>query len=130
MKTIFALIMLAAITQAVRAESLCDIRPGVSIGLGVKVVEFASGNQVHSKMSMREATPDALHEEIVNLQDMGVCEEQIRAQKCFFRVDKVKSKIKSITLIRGNQRWSTWTLKDKKNAENFVKNMKRVGFCS
>lgn len=109
------------------AESLCDIRPGTSIG--IKVVEFATGNQIHSKMPMRQSEPDALLEEMISLQEMGVCEEKIIAQKCVLKFEKI-SKVNYITLIRGNSRWSSWKLKDKDKANSFVKNLKRVGFCS
>ncbi len=109
------------------AESPCDLRPGTSIG--VKVVEFATGNVIHSKMPMRESTADALLEEMINLQDMGVCEEKIIAQKCVLKFEK-QQKINFISLYRGANKWNTWNLKSKEHAQNFVKNLKRVGFCS
>lgn len=109
------------------AESPCDLRAGTSIG--VKVVEFATGNTVHSKMPMRESTAEALLEEMVNLQDMGVCEEKIIAQKCVLKFEK-QAKLNFISLYRGTNKWNTWNLKSKVEAQNFVKNLKRVGFCS
>lgn len=109
------------------AESPCDLRPGTSIG--VKVVVFATGNVIHSKMPMRESTADALLEEMINLQDMGVCEEKIVAQKCVLKFEK-QQKINFISLYRGTNKWNTWNLKSKEQAQNFVKNLKRVGFCS
>lgn len=109
------------------AESPCDLRPGTSIG--VKVVEFATGNTIHSKMPFRESTADALLEEMINLQDMGVCEEKIVAQKCVLKFEK-KAKLNFISLYRGPNKWNTWNLKSKIEAQNFVKNLKRVGFCS
>ena len=109
------------------AESPCDLRPGTAIG--VKVVEFATGNTIHSKMPFRESTADALLEEMINLQDMGVCEEKIVAQKCVLKFEK-KAKLNFISLYRGPNKWNTWNLKSKVEAQNFVKNLKRVGFCS
>lgn len=109
------------------AESLCDIRPGTSVG--IKVVEFATGNQIHSKIPMRQAEPDALLEEMISLQEMSICEEKIVAQKCILKFEKI-AKAKYITLYRGKNKWSTWGLKDKERANSFVKNLKRVGFCS
>ena len=126
MKFSFAAIMMLFMLTA-KAESLCDVRPGVSVG--VKVIEFATGNVIHSKMPFKETTPDALLEEMINLQDMGVCEEKIVAQKCSLKFEKVR-KSNFVTLLRGNTRWSTWNLAAKSRAEVFIKNLKRVGFCS
>lgn len=109
------------------AESRCDIRPGTS--LGIKVVEFATGNQIHSKMPMRQGEPDALLEEMISLQEMGVCEEKIISQKCILKFEKY-SKVNYITLYRGKSKWSSWQLKEKEKANSYVKNLKRVGFCS
>lgn len=120
--TIFFLISLKAF-----ADSPCDVRPGTSIG--IKVIEFASGNITHSKIPYRQSTPDALLEEMVNLQDMGICEEKILAQKCILKFEKI-SKVNYITLYRGKNKWNTWKLKGKDQAQNYVKNLKRVGFCS
>lgn len=109
------------------AEGPCDLRPGTSIG--IKVMEFATGNMVHSKMPFRESTADALLEEMINLQDMGVCEEKIISQKCILKFEK-REKLNFISLYRGNNRWNTWKLQSKDQAQNYVKNLKRVGFCS
>ena len=119
---LFMLFMLNA-----KAESLCDVRPGTSIG--VKVIEFASGNTIHSKMPFKETTPDALLEEMINLQDMGICTEKIVAQKCTLKFEK-HAKTNFVSLLRGNVKWSTWNLSAKNRAESFIKNLKRVGFCS
>lgn len=113
--------------NAAKAESLCDVRLGNSVGL--KVVEFASGNVIHSKMSLRDATADALYMEMINLQDEGVCEEKIIARRCVLRFEK-KAKKNFITLYRGTDRWVTWMVQSKSKAQNFIKSMKRVGFCS
>lgn len=119
--SLFMLISLKAF-----AESHCDLRSGTSIG--IKVVEFTTGNTIHSKMPMRESTADALLEEMINLQDMGVCEERIIAQKCVLKFEKL-AKLNFIALYRGPNKWNTWNLKSKVEAQNFVKNLKRVGFC-
>lgn len=109
------------------AETPCDVRPGTSVG--VKVVEFATGNTIHSKMPLRESSPEALLEEMINLQDMGICEEKIIAQKCILKFEKLK-KMNFITLYRGKSKWNTWGLKQKETAQSYVKNLKRLGFCS
>ncbi len=109
------------------AETPCDVRPGTSIG--IKVLEFASGNVIHSKMPLREGSPDALLEEMINLQDMGICEEKIVSQKCVLKFEKQK-KLNFVTLYRGQIRWNTWNLKQKDHAQNYVKNLKKLGFCS
>lgn len=104
-----------------KAESLCDVRPGTSVG--VKVIEFASGNVIHSKMPFKETTPDALLEEMINLQDMGVCEEKIVAQKCSLKFEKFKN-TNFVSLLRGNVKWSTWNLSAKSNAEKIHQELK------
>lgn len=114
-------------TLNARAESPCDVRPGVSIG--IKVVEFTTGNKVHSKMPMRQSTADAILEEMINLQDMGICEEKITSQKCILKFEKIRKR-NYISLFRGAHRWNSWTLKSKRQAQNYVINLKRLGFCS
>ena len=109
------------------AESACDIRPGVSVG--IKVVEFASGNVVHSKMPMRESNADSLLEEMISLQDMGICTEKIISQKCTLKFEKI-AKTNYISLYRGSYKWNTWHLKSKNTAQELVKNLKKTGFCS
>ncbi len=121
----FLLFMLFAIN--VQAESLCDIRPGTSSG--VRVVEFVTGHLIHSKMPLREGHADALLEEMRSLQDLSICSEKIVAQKCVLKFEKVK-KVNFITLYRGKDKWSSWDLKSKETAQKYVKNLKRVGFCS
>jgi hypothetical protein len=125
-KALFLVITLL-ISARTYAESNCDIRVGESVGL--KVVEFATGHVVHSKFSLKETTADALLEEIVNLQDMGICSEKILSKKCVLKLEK-KDKENMVTMYRGADRWVTWKVASKKSAQDFVKNMKRVGFCS
>ncbi len=120
------LLLLTLISGFARAE-LCDVRMGQSIGL--RVVEFASGNTVHSKMSLKDTTADSIQQEMTNLQEEGVCDEKIVSRRCVLRYEK-KSKTTLITLFRGEDRWVSWLLSSKKKAQDFIKNMKRVGFCT
>lgn len=122
-----ALTFMLALSLNAFAEAPCDVRPGSSIG--IKVMEFTTGNTIHSKIPFRETTADTLLEEMVNLQDMGVCEEKITAQKCILKYEKIKS-ANYISLYRGSAKWNTWTLKSKDHAQKFVNSLKRVGFCS
>ncbi len=125
MKFLVLILMILGSALA-RAES-CDVRMGQSIGL--RVVEFVSGNTIHSKMSLKDTTADSIHHEMMSLQEEGVCDERIVVKKCILRYEK-KSKTTLITLIRGEDRWVSWLLSSKKKAQDFIKNMKRVGFCS
>ncbi len=126
MKLILILMMVVA-SALVQAEELCDVRPGHS--MNVKIMEFASGNTVHSKMTLKEATPDALLEEMINLQDMSVCTEKIISRQCILKFEKAK-KSNILTLYRGQDKWGSWIVGAKKQAQDYVKNLKRVGFCS
>lgn len=109
------------------AEGPCDVRPGSSIG--IRVIEFTTGNTIHSKIPVRESTAEALLEEMINLQDMGVCEERIISKKCILKFEK-RAKSNYVSLYRGSRKWNTWTLKSKNEAQNYVKKLKKVGFCS
>jgi hypothetical protein len=109
------------------AEEPCDVRPGYSIG--IKVVEFTSGNTIHSKIPFKETTADTLLEEMINLQDMGICEEKISAQKCILKYEK-NQRTNSISFYRAGFKWNSWGLKSKDKAQSFVNSLKRVGFCS
>ncbi len=120
------LLLLTLVSGFARAE-LCDVRMGQSIGL--RVVEFASGNTIHSKMSLKDTTADSIQEEMLSLQEEGVCDEKILSKRCVLRYEK-KSKTTLITLFRGEDRWVSWLLSSKKKAQDFIKNMKRVGFCT
>ena len=125
----FALItlLILATLKAAKAESPCDIRLGKSVG--VQVVEFATGHIVHSKMALKELSQASLTEEMISLQDMGVCEEKIQAKKCVLKFEK-KHKISNLILIRGQDRWTTWNTKEKQQAQDFVKSLQKAGFCS
>jgi hypothetical protein len=121
-----ALFFFIILSAHARAE-MCDVRLGQSIGL--RVVEFVSGNTIHSKMSLKDTTADSIYQEMINLQEEGICEEKIISRRCILRYEK-KSKTTLITLFRGQDRWVSWLLSSKKKAQDFIKNMKRVGFCS
>lgn len=121
------LMLVLPFTMNAMAEELCDIRTGTTVG--VRVVEFASGHKIHSKMSLSESTPGALYEEMVNLQDMGVCEEKIIKRKCILKFEKTQ-KSHQITLFRGEDKWKSWDLAAKEEAQNYVKGLKRAGFCA
>jgi hypothetical protein len=127
MKKLLVLFSFLILSTSVFAEELCDVRPGVSVG--IKVVEFTSGNTVHSKIPMRETTADSLLEEMISLQDMGICKEKIVAQKCTLKFEKI-SKANYISLYRGSSKWNTWHLKSKNTVQELVKNLKKTGFCS
>jgi len=120
----FLFIIVAAFSLQALAEDPCDVRPGVSVG--VRVMEFATGNAIHSKMPMRETTAESLLEEMVSLQDMGICEEKIIARKCELKIEKRNF----ITLYRGKDRWNTYKLTAKNQVVDFVKRLKKAGFCS
>lgn len=126
MKFCLFIILLMAATFA-QAEPICDVRVGESIG--INVIEFASGKEVHSKMALQDTSPKAIAEEMANLQDMGVCAEKIITKKCVLKFEK-KAASGHITMFRGSDRWISWSLKSKGAAQNFVKNLQRIGFCS
>ncbi len=126
MKCIVVLLLLTLNTLAL-AEDGCDIRLGTSVG--VKVVEFVSGKLVHSKMALNESTPKALEEEIINLQDMGICEEKILSKKCVLKLEKVQAH-NQVSFYRDQVKWLSWSLSSKQEAQIFVKKLKQVGFCS
>ncbi len=121
------IILFALVTTHAFAQTKCDLK--ISASVGVKVVEFISGNVVHSKMAIKDSSADALAEELINLQDLGVCEQEFIAQKCVLRFEKAK-KINFISMYRGTERWLTWNLSSKLKAQQYVAGLKRFGFCS
>jgi len=118
--------ILLVIGQNAFAEAPCDIRLGKTVG--IPVVEFTSENTVHSKIPVREMTSASLHEEMVNLQDEGICEEKIQRKRCILKFEKVK-KVGQLTLIRGGDRWLSWKLPLKKDAQEFTRRLQKAGFC-
>lgn len=121
----FVMFILAISTKAF-AEIPCDIRLGQTVG--VPAVEFVSEGIVHSKMPVKEMTSAALHEEMVNLQDMGVCAEVIQRKRCVLKFEKMKSG-NQLTLIRGGDKWLSWKLPLKKDAQEFTRRLQKAGFC-
>jgi len=119
--------ILSTLTLSAYAVENCDVQAGSSVG--IRVVEFISGNTILSKMPMHESSPSALSEELTNLQDMGLCGDKIKAQKCVLKLEK-RGKVNGLTLLRGASRWNSWNLKSKVQAQNYVKDLKRLGFCS
>ena len=109
------------------AETKCDLKVGTSVG--VKAVEFITGNVVHSKMALQDSTAEALAEELINLQDLGVCSQEFQSQKCVLRFENAK-KTNFISMYRGAERWLTWNLSAKNKAQMYVATLKRFGFCS
>jgi hypothetical protein len=123
----FILISLLFMSQTVKAEALCDIRLGQT--LGVRSIEFNSGNTVHSKIPLREMSVASLSEEMVNLQDMGVCAEKTIKKKCILKFEK-RTNDNVLVLFRGEDRWLTWNLAGKVAAQKFIKILQQAGFCS
>lgn len=122
---LFTLIILM-LAQSAFAEAPCDIRLGSSTG--VRVIEFASGNVVHSKIALKEMSVSALREEMTNLQDMGVCELKVQRKRCILKFEK-KPKANQLTLIRGEDRWLSWSLAGKNSSQKFVRILQQAGFC-
>jgi hypothetical protein len=80
-------------------------------------------------MPLRESTANALYEEMISLQDMGVCEEEIKSQKCILKFEK-SPKANFVTMYRAGGKWNSWGLKSKDQAQSYVKSLKKFGFCS
>lgn len=123
MKLIFVLLFL--FSSQVFAQD-CDVKLGTTIG--IKVMEFHRGHEILSKMSIKETTAEALKEEFINLQDEGLCNENIPAKKCILRFEK-RRKTNFISFFRDGERWATWFVKSKNKAQAFVKSMKKSGLC-
>ena len=108
-------------------EPVCDVKVGSS--LGIPVLEFGSGNRIYSKIPLSQGSPDAVEEEMINLQDEGVCAEKIVSKKCTLRFEKLPDR-NLLTLFRGQEKWRSWDLNAKKQAESYVRALKKKGFCS
>ena len=122
----FLLVIILLIAQSAFAEAPCDIRLGHSVG--VRVIEFATENVVHSKMSLREMSVSSLREEMTNLQDMGLCDKKIQRKRCILKFEK-RTKENQLTLMRGSDRWLSWSLAGKTSAQKFVKILQQAGYC-
>lgn len=120
------LILILITVQSAFAEAPCDIRLGQSVG--VRVIEFASENVVHSKMSIREMSVASLREEMTNLQDMGLCDMKVQRKRCILKFEK-RTQGNQLTLLRGNDRWLSWSLAGKTSAQKFVKILQQAGHC-
>jgi hypothetical protein len=114
-------------TTATWAESPCDVKIGES--LGVKVLRFTSGPVVHSKMLLTELSTGALSEEMANLRDEGICNEQMPTRKCILKFEKTRPKT-TLSLYRDGDKWTSWEIASKREAQVFVKSLQRAGFCS
>jgi len=114
------------ISQSVFAEAPCDVRLGHSVG--VRVVEFATGNVIHSKMALKEMSVSSLREEMINLQDLGLCEMKIQRKRCILKFER-RTKENQLTLIRDADRWLSWSLAGKVSAQKFVKILQQAGYC-
>lgn len=120
------IVIFVMMTQMAFAEAPCDIKLGQSVG--VRVVEFATGNVVHSKMPLKEMSVSSLREEMTNLQDMGVCEQKVSRQRCILKFER-RPKGNQLTLFRGVDRWLSWSLAGKTSAQKFVKILQQAGYC-
>lgn len=107
------------------AAKVCDFE--VTKKFGVVVVEVKEGNRSLSKMAFQDSTPNALIEEIYNLQDMDLCSHHIVQSKCELKAD---ARSGLVTFIRGKKKWVSWPKKSVSHAQNYLNEMKRVGFCS
>jgi hypothetical protein len=124
MKLFFILMML--FSQLALAESSCDIKLGSSVG--VRVIEFSTGNTIHSKMALKEMSVYSLREEMTNLQDMGICDQNIQRKRCILKFEKSPVGNK-ITMFRSTDRWLSWGLAGKDSAKKFVKILQQAGYC-
>ncbi len=120
------LVAILFVSQSAMAEAPCDIRLGTTVG--VRVVEYASGNVIHSKMPLKEMSVASLREEITNLQDMGICEAKLQRKRCILKFEK-SNKGNQLTLFRGVDRWLSWSLAGKTSAQKFVRILQQAGFC-
>jgi len=125
MKFKFALLLIIA-SQGAFAEAPCDVRLGTSVG--VRVIEYATDNVVHSKILLKEMSVSSLREEMTNLQDMGICEEKIQRKRCVLKFEKRKVG-NQLTLYRNADKWLSWSLKGKTSAQKFVKILQQAGYC-
>lgn len=118
-------LLFTLISTNIYAAKVCDLE--VNKKFGVVVVEVKQGNQSLSKMAFGDSTPNALIEEIYNLQDMDLCSYHIVQSKCELKAD---AQARVVTFVRGKKTWVSWPLQSAGHAQNYLKEMKRVGFCS
>lgn len=120
---LFAIISL--FSASTFARNICDL--DVSKKFGVVVVEFKEKNKTLSKMAFRDSSADALIEEMYNLQDLNLCSEKIVQSRCDLKVNPSNG---MVTFVRGKKTWVSWPKSSIQHAQNYLKEMKRVGFCS
>jgi hypothetical protein len=119
-------LFLLILSRASFAEAPCDLRLGST--LGVRAIEFASENVIHSKLPLKEMSVASLREEMVSLQDIGVCELKIQRKRCILKFEK-SAKGNQLTMFRGTDRWLSWNLAGKQSAQKFVRILQQAGFC-
>lgn len=117
--------LFALLSTSAFSKNICDLE--VSKKFGVVVVEFKEKNKTLSKMAFKDSTADALIEEMYNLQDMNLCSDKIVQSKCTLKVNPQKS---LVTFVRGTKEWVSWPKTSIRHAQNYLKEMKKVGFCS
>lgn len=78
-------------------------------------------------MAFKDSTADALIEEMYNLQDLNLCSDKIVQSRCELKVNPNNG---LVTFVRGKKNWVSWPKSSIQFAQNYLKEMKRVGFCS
>jgi hypothetical protein len=122
---LLALILLIFTHQSFAAEA-CNLRLGTT--LGVRTLEFISGNVTHSKMALKELSIAGLKEEISSLQDMELCGPNIQKERCVLKFQQ-SPKGKILAMHRGSEQWLSWPLSGKTTAQKFIKILQYAGFC-
>lgn len=117
--------LLTLISTSSFARNICDLE--VNKKFGVVVVEFKEKSKTISKMAFKDSTPNALIEEMYNLQDLNLCSHKIVQAQCTLRVNPNNG---LVTFIRSKKDWVSWPKSSLSHAQNYLKEMKRVGFCS
>lgn len=118
-------ILIAMISTSTYARNICDLE--VTQKFGVVVVEFKERNKTLSKMAFKDSTAQALIEEMYNLQDMNLCSDKIVQSRCGLKVNPQSG---LVTFIRGKKEWVSWPKSSIQQAQNYLKGMREVGFCS
>lgn len=107
------------------ALSLCDVE--VAEVEQVKVLKFKTRKPKVSELSkflLKEASPLAIQEEMINLQDMGLCYEKFIPRSCSLKV-----KNKKVTLLRDGIEWTSWSRKRSADAKVYFNDLKKLGIC-
>lgn len=117
--------LFALLSASAFSKNICDLE--VSKKFGVVVVEFKEKNKTLSKMAFKDGTAEALIEEMYNLQDMNLCSDKIVQSKCSLKMNPQRG---LVTFVRGTKEWVSWPKTSINYAQNYLIEMKRVGFCS